>query len=70
MPAVIEPNAVYLSPLGRTCRLAPSKPDQAPARTTYATFVYCRADTGPGQGTFADAFTLSSANFHLLRRLW
>ena len=64
----LDPKAGYLSPAGRFCRLVPGVAKDP--HWSFATFVYCGLDARPSPGTLADGFTLSSANFHLLRRLW
>lgn len=66
-PAALDPQAVYLSPQGRRCRLCTSEAGRP--RNDYATMVYDRSDGGPGVGALADSFVLARANWHLLRRL-
>lgn len=63
----LVPGAVYLSPAGRECRLAPEQPDLA--RRGEAVLVYDTPSGRAARGAMADAFALSRANWHVLRRL-
>jgi hypothetical protein len=70
-PTPLDPNALYLSPLGRVCVLLPQQGVQMP--NSWATLLYCRPDgsrpsMGPGS-PWANGFTLAPANFRILRRL-
>lgn len=59
--------AVYLSPTGRACRLAP---DQATvARPGEVYLVYDTTAGRAARGSMADGFCLSRANWPVLRRL-
>ena len=61
------PGAVYLSPTGRACRLAAEQGNLH--RAAWAHLVYDTAQGRPARGSMADGFTLSRANWALLRRL-
>lgn len=63
----LDPQAIYLSPSGRCCRVCQS--DSTRPTETFATFIYDRKDGNPNTGVFAEGFTLSRANWHLMRRL-
>lgn len=66
-PPDLDPQAVYLSPRGRRCRVHASS--AAAPIATFATLIYDRADGMPCLGQLADGFTLSRANWHLLRQV-
>lgn len=57
----------YLSPLGRACRVAPEQEDLDTAAE--AQLVYDTPAGRPARGGMADGFTLSRANWYMLRRL-
>lgn len=63
----LDPRGVYLAPSGRRCRVHVST---APAPiAAFATLIYDRADGLPCTGQLANGFTLSRANWHLLRKV-
>lgn len=62
--SLLDPHAVYLSPRGRRCRL-----QGLSHGGTYATLVYELRNGTRSSSVHADAFTLSAANWLLLRRV-
>lgn len=63
----LVPEASYLSPMGRACRLAV---DQDKAQSPdEAYLVYDTPGGRPARGSMADGFALSRANWYMLRRL-
>jgi hypothetical protein len=64
---LLDGAAVYLSPLGRCCRLCPT--DALRPQSTWATLLYDRRDGSRPASMLADGFMLSRANWHLLRRI-
>ena len=61
---VADPTAVYLSPSGRRCRVF-----EVHFTGRRAHLLYDHKDGSPACSRFADGFTLSRANWHLLRRV-
>lgn len=64
----LEARAVYLAPSGRRCRWWPGHTRFAQA-APWAILVYDLQDGRPASSAMSDGFTLSPANFHLLRRV-
>lgn len=63
----LDPEAVYLSPSGRRCRVSVSVRDLSQNK---ALLVYDQPDgSAPGPGDFSDGFVLARANWHLLRKV-
>ena len=61
---VLQYGVVYLSPTGRRCRLFGLS-----SGYTWGTLLYDDADGNPGKQDWRDGFSLSVANFRLLRRV-
>jgi hypothetical protein len=60
----VDPDAVYLSPSGRRCRVF-----EVHFTGRRAHLLYDHKDGTPCRTRFGDGFTLSRANWHLLRRV-
>jgi hypothetical protein len=60
----LDRDAVYLSPLGRRCRLYGLS-----AGMTWATLLYDLQDGSPCRSAFGDGFSLSRENWRVLRRV-
>jgi len=63
----LDPDAVYLAPSGRRCRLLPDQDRRAPGPV--ALLLYDLRNGQPAASRFSDGFTLSRSNFYLLRRV-
>jgi hypothetical protein len=61
----LDPSAVYLSPSGRRCRLF-----DVHFAGHRATLLYDLKDGSPCRSHYGDGFTLSRANWRLLRRVF
>jgi hypothetical protein len=61
---VADPDAVYLSPSGRRCRVF-----EVHFTGRRAHLLYDHKDGTPSRSRFGDGFTLARANWHLLRRV-
>lgn len=65
--SVLVPEASYLSPTGRACRLAAEQGSLEQAQEAH--LVYDTPSGRAARGSMADGFFLSRANWYLLRRL-
>ena len=65
--APLNERAVYLSPLNRRWRLVAMVPVAADCEVAH--FVYDTPNGRRAYGSMADGFSLTSANFHFLRRV-
>lgn len=62
-----EAGHVYIAPSGRFCTLCPDARERS--REQVVTMLYHTADGRPARSQGDEGFLLSSANWHLLRRL-
>jgi hypothetical protein len=63
----LVPDATYLSPAGRACRLAPGQEPLSRAAEAY--MLYDTPTGRPARGSMADGFSLTRANWYVLRRV-
>jgi len=61
---LLDPQAIYLSPSGRTCRVRGISNGE-----TWAVMIYDTPKGEPATRFHADGFTLSASNWRLLRRI-
>jgi hypothetical protein len=67
LPGLLDPKAVYLSPLNRRCRYVPV-PEWGD-EPTIAKIVYADVWVAPGLGGVPDGFLLRRENWRILRRV-